>query len=139
MKTVLRALCATALLFLLSPLSAADDGKPPVLRLQLLDGQDTYQLTVDDEFTIWRGKVTLRQDELFCEELEAGLSFCGQLTKGGEEFRGYIKSGILQYPVLLTRTANGKLEGRWNKLVRYQAPARDDSQISYVHFTGHKY
>jgi CubicO group peptidase (beta-lactamase class C family) len=45
------------------------------------------------------------------------LSFKGNLSKGGEEINGFIKSGLLLYHVKLTRSNKGSFVGTWNILM----------------------
>jgi hypothetical protein len=110
------------------------------LKLEPTKSSGTYRLTVVDKYTLWSGDVEISPNEVVCEELEKGLSFCGKLSKDGRVFRGFIKSGYMHYQVILTQTAKGDLEGNWNKLVAYEYPPTQQSpDFADAHFAGKKY
>ncbi|MEM9834866.1 MAG: hypothetical protein AAF828_00105 [Bacteroidota bacterium] len=127
---------------LLLPLSllASDDNDHFILKLVPQATENTFRLTVEDKQPLWTGEVVIAPNEIVCEELKKGLSFCGKMSADGRTFRGFIKSGFMHYQVILTETEKGELEGYWNKLVRYEYPQRQHSdQYAEVRFAGYKY
>lgn len=49
--------------------------------------------------------------------MNEGLSFNGNLSKNGKEINGFIKSGMLQYHIKLTKSKNNSFIGTWNILM----------------------
>lgn len=128
------------LFFLPLSLFAATDADELKLKLEPTRSSNTYRLTVVDKYTLWSGDVVIAPNQLVCEELEKGLSFCGKLSEDGRTFRGFIKSGYMHYQVILNQNDKGNLEGNWNKLVRNESQHWQSSeQFAEVHFAGYKY
>lgn len=128
-----------AFLFLPLFLTANGDADELKLKLEPTKAQGTYHLTVVDKYTLWSGDVEIAPNQLVCEELEKGLSFCGRLSEDGRVFRGFIKSGFMHHQVILTQTEQGNLEGNWSKQVSHKTQKRPSSeQFIEVYFAGNK-